>query len=415
MAPIAANLARTFSITLLAYFLNACAFTPYQHGSINDTSLVSRALEMKRGDFVVRTSVPGEKETAEIFGIAMYERGIQPVWLEIINNSPARARFIVSSVDKDYFSPNEVAYMHRKLFSKQGWRDLEMFLMSNTIPRMVPPGKTVSGFVFTHASRGTKAFNVDVVQASVDTQFENFTFFVPVPGFVPDHAEVNFAELYGNEELQHVDREGLRKLLPQLPCCTTNHDNSGQGQPVHVALIGEGLDILQALLRAGWSETSYTKDSNYMINSSYFFSRPPDATFRKGRGETTERNELSLWLSPVRVDGVPLWLGQVKHAIGRRFEVTEMFLGTALDPNVDDGRNFLLQNLWYTHSLKAFAFSDTGVMVPSDQPIIDFNGNSFFTDGIRIAMWISGDPVSLDGVRNLFWVTIPEINARQQP
>jgi hypothetical protein len=220
---------------------------------------------------------------------------------------------------------------------------------------------------------------------------------------VPDHADVDFEGLYTADSIIDTDTEGLKDLLESMPCCTSNREGSGQGPPANVVLVGKDLNILRALLRAGWSETSYIKDDNYLNNSNYLYDRPPDATFKKSRGKTTERNELSLWLAPVRVDGNLVWLGMVKHAIGRRFEIEEVFFGTALDPDVDDGRNFLLQNLWYSESLKAFAFAYTIPEVPMQQPLLDFKGNPYFTDGNRTVMWISGEPVGLADVRNLLW------------
>ena len=39
-------------------------------------------------------------------------------------------------------------------------------------------------------------------------------------------------------------------------------------------------------------------------------------------------------------------------------------------------------------------------------PAFDFNGNTFFTDGIRVVMWLSGDPVALQDTRNMHWDVI---------
>ena len=129
--------------------------------------------------------------------------------------------------------------------------------------------------------------------------------------------------------------------------------------------------------------------------------------FRKSRGKSTERNELSLWLAPLRTDGKAVWVAQIKHAIGRRYKINEIFFGSMQDPDVDDGRNFLLQNLWYSQSLEAVAYATTGKVVKMDDPAVDFNGNSFFSDGIRIVMWLSGEPISLQETRNLNWGEIP--------
>jgi hypothetical protein len=161
--------------------------------------------------------------------------------------------------------------------------------------------------------------------------------------------------------------------------------------------------VLQSLLRAGWSESSYEKDDSYLKNVNYLFGRPPDAVFRKSRGKSTERNEMSLWLAPLRNDGKAVWMVQLKHAIGQRYKINEIFFGSAQDPDVDDGRNFLLQNLWYSQSLRSVAYTTTGKVVPMETPVLDFNNNPFFTDGTRIVMWLSGEPVGLLEASMIEW------------
>ena len=392
---------------LVLIMLAACSVTPYKYQPLEDFRVEQRAITQEQGTFRVRASVPSREEAEKIFGIPIYKRGIQPVWLEVTNNGPDRARFVLSSVDDDYFSPFEVAYMHKKYFSRQGWMDMEKYFYNSAMPRMIAAGETVSGFVFTHETNGTKTFNVDLFHATREASYEEFTFFVQVPGFAPDHATVKFEELYEIHEIQDLDSDGLRNALLESPCCTTNRDGTGQGQPVNVVLVANGLEVLQSLLRAGWLETSYEKDDNYLNKVNYLYGRPPDAVFRKSRGKSSERNELSLWMAPLRADGMEIWMGQIKHAIGQRFKINEIFFGSAQDPDVDDGRNFLLQNLWYSQSLSALAYSLTGKVVPMEKPEVDFNNNPFFSDGIRIVMWLSGDPVSLQEARNLQW-SIPE-------
>ena len=391
--------------------LAACSTASYKYESFDNFGVEGRAVTQEQGAIEVRASVPGRDEAENIFGIPIYKRGIQPVWLEITNNSAGRARLVLISVDQEYFSPLEVAYMHKKHFSKQGWMDMEEYLYETAIPRQIDAGETVSGFVYTNASAGTKSFNVDVYYTgNRKAEYEEFTFFIEVPGFVPDHAEVDFEGLYDASTIRELDSDGLRSALLEMPCCTTNRDGSGQGQPLNIVLVANGREILQSLLRAEWSETSYERDDNYLNNVNYYFGRPPDAVFRKSRGKskTTERNELSLWLAPMRTDGKAVWIAQIKHAIGRRYQINEIFFGSAQDPDVDDGRNFLLQNLWYSQTLEAVAYSKTGKVVPMADPAVDFNGNTFFTDGIRVVMWLSDDPVALQDARNMNWDVILE-------
>lgn len=391
----------------LIIFLAACSSAPYRHQPLDNFGIEARAITKVEGEIQVRAAVPNQEEAEQLLGIPIYKRGIQPVWLEITNNSPHRGRFVLVSVDREYFSPLEVAYMHKKHFSKQGWMDMERHLYDTAVPRQIPAGETVSGFVYTHAKEGTKSFNVDVFYSgSGEPVYEEFTFFIDVPGFVADHATVDFHALYDKDSIDDLSNDEMRERLREAHCCTTNRDGSGQGQPINIVLVAKGLEVLQSLLRAGWSETSYEKDDNYLNNVNYLYGRPPDAVFRKSRGKTTytaERNELSLWLAPFRNDGVAVWMAQIKHAIGQRYKINEIFFGAAQDPDVDDGRNFLLQNLWYSQSLSAVAFLVTDYRVPMESPALDFNDNAYFTDGGKIVMWLSGDPVALQDARNLYW------------
>jgi hypothetical protein len=387
--------------------LSACSTAPYRYEPLENFEVTQRAVTQTLGEFEVSASVPSNEEAEQILGFPIYKRGIQPVWLKITNNSPNRARFVHVSVDREYFSPLEVAYMHKKYFSKQGWMDMEKRLMETAIPRHIPPGGTRSGFIYTHGKQGTKSFNVDVFYTGKEeAAYEEFTFFINVPGFVPDHASVDWANLYDETEIRDLSNDELRLELSELACCGTNRQGNGQGQPANIVLVANGRAVLRSLLRAGWSETSYEKDSNYLNNSNYLFGRPPDAVFRKSRGRSTltvDRNELSVWLAPYKNNGAGVWIAQMKHAIGQRYKINEIFFGAAQDPDVDDGRNFLFQNLWYSQSLMAVAFLDLGLVVPMEQPILDFNNNAFFTDGGRLVMWLSGDPVALQDVKNLRW------------
>ena len=117
---------------------------------------------------------------------------------------------------------------------------------------------------------------------------------------------------------------------------------------------------------------------------------------------------MGVWLTPVRVDGVSVWAAQIKHAIGRRYDIGEHFLGVRLDPDVNDGRNYLLQNLWYSQALAKYAWSVSGKIVSRSEPELDFNGNAWFSDGIRLVMWVSGEPTALTGTKVVHWDVVTE-------
>jgi len=404
MNPVRLSSPRWVLFFLAALVISACSSAPYRYEDLDSFDVIDRAQTQELGAFRVRASVPGQDEAERIFGIPIYERGIQPVWIEVTNMGDSRARLALTSIDPEYFSPLEVAYMHKKHFSTEGWMDMERYLYSNALPRHIPPRQTVSGFVFTHVSKGTKAFNVDIFYTSGEPEWETFTFFLEVPGFVPDHAAVDFGSLYSAADIREVDPSGLRELLTDIPCCTTNREGSADSRPVQVFFVAEGRDMLRALLRAGWNETSYTRDEKYLEDADYLFGRPPDGIFRKGRDKSTERVELALWLAPVLVDGKPLWVSQFKHAIGRRYQIGELFFGVQLDPDTSDGRNYLLQDFWYAQSVRYWAWSLTGVTAPAQSPRYDFHGNAWFSnDKIRPVIWISGEPLALGDATYIDW------------
>ena len=395
---------RILAVALTVAWLAACSVAPHRHEPLEDVGITERALEKQTDSYRVRASAPGEEETERLFGAPLYDYGVQPVWLEVSNLGEHRSRLTYAGIDPRYFSPIEVAYMNRKRLSSEGLGDLERYLYENALPRQIPPNSTVSGFVFTNLERGTKSFNVDLISTDGSNEFEQFTFFLQVPGFVPDHASVDFPALYEPDEISEVDMDGLRALLDNVPCCTVDRAGERRGRPVNLFLIAEGRDLLRALLRAGWSETSYVRDETYLDSAEHYFGRVPDAVFRKGRDWTTERLEFSLWLAPARVSGTPLWVGQVRHAIGRWFSLGERFFGTNLDPDATEGRNYILQDLWYGQSLSHWAWSDSGIDVPMSSPGTDFLGRPWFTqDSFRLALWISERPISLSQTTRIEW------------
>jgi hypothetical protein len=69
--------------------------------------------------------------------------------------------------------------------------------------------------------------------------------------------------------------------------------------------------------------------------------------------------------------------------------------GARIDPDVDEGRNYLLQNVWYAQSLEQVGWMAGSGSVSIESARYDFNSLEYFTDGYRIVIWLSGEPVSL--------------------
>lgn len=394
-----------FGATLLlvtAFALSsACAHKTYEYRSLDEFSPSDQAHSQTMDGITVEAFVPGVDQAEALFGFPIYERGIQPVWLSIHNATEHRARFAPTSLDTFYFSPLEVAYIHRKGYSKEARREMDIRLYQLAMPRIIPPGETRSGFVFTHASTGTKAFNVDVF--STDRSYRNFHFIYNVQGFTPDHSSVDFAALYRDDQIRDLDEERFREALSEVPCCTVNAKGDEQGLPVDALIIGKGKTLLSTLLRSGWEETPLELRDAPPENAQHLFGRPPDSIFRFLRKNGQLRNELRLWLTPVRIDGSAVWAAQVIQFIGHRTQLRDLVFGSVFDPDMDAARSFLVQNLWYSQGVRQIAWQSVNPRSTIDNSTTDFNGTEYFTDGLRTVLWLSDKPVSLQQVKVLDW------------
>jgi len=364
--------------------------------SLESVDFRSRVQTQSDGDLTVRATVPGPDETRRLFGVPLYERGIQPVWLEVENRGPVPVRFAPTGIDAGYFSPVEVAYLHRGGFSKRARAEMESYYHGAAMDRFVEPGVRESGFVFTNARPGTKAFNVDLFGAEGGDY--SFTFFIDVPGFIPDHAEVDFAGLYTEDQITELDEAGLRAGLELLPRYTTDATGTALSEPVNVVFIGHGKDLRAALLRSDWQETAANSESSgtSASRSRYLFGRRADAVLRKARGKN-DRNWLGIWLAPMRVNGRSVWLAQVTHQLRGLFDIVSQ------DPHIDEARYYLLQSLWYGQSLAQMAQRASIEPVPASEPVLGFRRRGYFTDGYQLVVWPSDDPVSLLEIVRLRW------------
>jgi hypothetical protein len=381
----------------LALLLSGCATQSYHYESTSSFPIRDRAKSETKGQITISASVPGKAEAQAIFGIPIYDRGIQPVWLNIENNSEERVRFAPTGVDPDYFSPLEVAYMHRKGYTKEARRQMNERFYRSAMPRHIPAGESRSGYVFTHASTGTKAFNVDIFSGGVD---ESFAFFITVPGFVPDHQSIEFDKLYDRSEIHDYDFAGLRTGLEDLPRFSTDQSGEQQGLPLGIVIVAPGIDVLKALLRAGWNESPKIRDEDQLAKANFLFGRIPDAVFRNQGSGARDRNELNLWLAPMLIEGKEVWLAQIVHFIGQRTQLEQAVFGARIDPDVDEGRSYLLQNVWYAQGLEQVGWMAGSGSVSIESARYDFNSLEYFTDGYRLVIWLSGEPVSLLETRN---------------
>ena len=96
---------------------------------------------------------------------------------------------------------------------------MDKYFLANGLNRIIPPGGTISGFVYTNLDLGAKEVQVMLLGPQ---RIKQFIFLIQVPGLHTHYSEVHFDKLYQPAEIKDYDEEGLRKAFEALPCCTTN-------------------------------------------------------------------------------------------------------------------------------------------------------------------------------------------------
>jgi len=297
---------------------------------------------------------------------------------------------------------------------------MNRYFYEQGIGSYIAPGDVMTGFIFTHLDEGTKAFNVMVL--TEDHKAKTFTFFIPVPGLKVDHREVDFYNLYPKDEIVSHDKEGLIKALESLPCCVTGKDGTENGDPLNIVVIGDGDDVYHAFLRAGWDETetiyrasaiktgiSFIFGGRYRyspVSSLYVFGRPQDVALQKARETIHERNHLRLWVTPMIFEGKSVWIGQISRDIGVRF-TSKTIVTHKIDPHVDETRTYLVQDLAYSQGLIKLAYVKGVGAAPLAEPRGNLTGDPYFTDGYRVVLWVSSEPVSFEEIEYVNWEKRP--------
>ncbi len=382
----------------------------------DETAFMQRSESQTSGNVRVTSAVPGADETRALFGRDLYKSGVQPIWLEVENRDTAPVRLLPIGIDPEYFTSIETALIHSGRASDVRSAEGTRFFYERGMEIVILPGETRSGYVFTQPDEGTKDFIVDLL--GDDGEMRSLAFFINVPGLRIDHHAVDFDALYPETEVRDLDMPELRRELASFTCCTTDKAGKGQGDPLNLVVIGSADDVYRAFIRSGWDETETIYGASLLktgrsfifggayryspVSALYVFERGQDVAFQKARDNIHERNHLRLWLAPFTVEGVPVWIGQISRDIGVRF-TTKTITTHKIDPDVDETRDYLQELLWYQQAISRFAYVEGVGPAPLDAPRGNLTGDPYYTDGKRVVLWVSAEPVVFTDVEFLEW------------
>jgi len=363
-------------------------------------------------------AVLSDEESREVFGVPLADKGAQPVWVSIENRGETHAWFFPITVDAEYFAPLEAAYPHHSWFSEKVNRRMDRYFEENQIGYYIPPGGRQSGFVYARRRLGVRYVNVELFGEK--KELARFGFTVPVPGGSLDYLRVDFETLYPPGSFASYDLKTLRQALDNLACCTTNASGDRPGDPVNLVVVGKEEDVLSAFVRRGWRlaetlsvESSEKTASSFLFGSRYMnapvsplhlFGRKQDIALQKARDDIDQRNHLRLWLAPFRFEGESVWVGQISRDIGVRFTLKTPILTThKIDPDVDEARDYLLQDMLFSNSIRRFGYARGVGAAGPGAARENLTGDPYSTDGKRLVVFVSGESVPFERVIILDW------------
>ena len=164
-------------LCLLYLVLGGCA--SWQQPDEFDVSMLQARAESETvNDVRLSAVVLSSRESQQMFGADVNSIGVQPVWIEIDNNTNQSLWLLRSGTDPDLFSPLEVAWSFHKSFASETNARLDAHFDAMTFQNPIAPRETKSGILFTNPQRNTRLLSIDILGQG---QTFPFTLFPLVP------------------------------------------------------------------------------------------------------------------------------------------------------------------------------------------------------------------------------------------
>lgn len=293
----------------------------------------------------VTVAVPDARESERIFGVPMARRGLQPIYISVVNRSDTTLRLHFRSLDPHYFPPLEAATrchfsILKRLyaFGVFAWYFLpylflapfkfwgvyranrrmdEIFQSLSFHRRPIVERTTSEGFVFAAFDAGTKVVRVRLmaidridpgeivsrvnagtpepmpdVQSveAASASFVDLTFSISVPGINADYLHKKLDALVPTDPANDCDIVQLVKRLSVVPVATSNSRQTGSGDPINLVVIGDFETLLNAFT-GRWDETEVISLSTcwktakaFLLGSEYRYS-PVSSLYLFGRNQ----------------------------------------------------------------------------------------------------------------------------------
>lgn len=436
--PVPPALARFPFLAAAVLLLAGCAatFNPQRLAAPDELHDVqSRTVD----DVTVSVSILTDEQALQHFGVDLGKHELQALWMSVRNATDRRLWFIRNVLDPDFYSAEEAALLLQSDVPRDARETLHQHLRDESIRAQLAPRTVTEGFVFLPRTEGGRYVDIrlqgdayledsaaasgsaNAREASRAPQRElRFGFALPLPDGDFDYERLDPARTYAGVVLPDLSLDELRKALERLPCCVTNADGKKEGDPLNVVIVGESADVMNSLSRSGWSFT-HRIDLNTIqrelaaaiegaaypvapVSSLYVFGRKQDIALQRARRSIAQRNHMRLWLAPFSFEGQPVWVGQVSRDIGIKVTPKSPTLTThVIDPEVDTTREYLFHSLIAEGFVERFGFVRGSAVATTSEPRHNLTGDPYFSDGMRLVVMLSPEPVAPERIRSLLW------------
>ena len=415
-------------LILAAVVLAGCASGPaYAPDRLIPPGDLSGVQARSTGDVDVAVAILTDEQAQSHFGVDLAAAGLQILWLRVTNRSSGTLWFIKSTLDPDYYPADEAAILVRKQISEDQQDELRQFFRNESIRHRMEAGMITEGVVFLPHAEGGRYIDIRLTGDAYESESKEggvlelrFGFALPLPDGDFDYEKLDPSTTYAGMDLPDLDQDALRRELEQLPCCATDEDGQEDADPLNLVIVGDSANLLNSLSRCNWSFThritlasvgrmigSALKNEPYPVapvSSLYVFGRKQDFALQRARQSIAQRNHMRFWLAPFTYRGEQVWIGQVSRDIGIKVSTKSPSLTThIIDPEVDLAREYLLHSLLAEGFVAELGFVKGSRPAPRENPAYNLTGDPYFSDGMRLVVILSPDPIPIADVRSMQW------------
>ncbi len=396
---------RLLLVLMVISLLQACATSSPFHlqksRPLTPAELLADAETGSTDELDARVAVLPRDKATQMFGADIGSRWIHALWVEMDNRSNHPHWLLQPSLDPDYLSPAEVAYRFRGALNDMDYATLLKRLEEHSFRNPIHGHAKRAGFIFVSTDALDREADITIIGR--DDVLE-LPVYLPRPEILTDDMP-DIHRRYPATAIKHLSLIQLRAELLTVGCCTTNKAANKSGDPLNLVIIAKPDALHFALTSRGWhpAEKNYAgsikktiasfilgqKYTYSPVSPLYTFGRKQDMAMQKARNSIDQRNHLRLWLTPWLVKDANVWVGQISRDIGVRFTTkTPIFVTHKIDPDTDEARNYLIEDLLLSGQVVRFGYIEGLGASSRKHPRFNLTGDPYFTDGLRAVLFL---------------------------